>query len=52
MQELCSVALDHGCSRVEFTTDGDNEVSQRFYDKLNNRGCPARSSTASTCPDR
>ena len=35
MQHVCQVALDHGCSRVEWTlTDVDNGHAQAFYDDL------------------
>lgn len=34
MQEVCRVATEHGCSRVEWTTDTDNSDAQHFYAKL------------------
>ncbi len=34
MHNLCEVALKHDCTRVEWTTDEDNETAQRFYDEL------------------
>ncbi|MCA1671178.1 MAG: GNAT family N-acetyltransferase [Actinobacteria bacterium] len=34
MQHVCQIALDHGCSRVEWTTDVDNGHAQAFYDDL------------------
>jgi GNAT superfamily N-acetyltransferase len=34
MSELCSIALDNGCSRVEWTADTDNPTALRFYETL------------------
>ncbi len=34
MSELCRVALDTGCSRVEWTADTDNPTALRFYETL------------------
>ena len=34
MRQLARVALDTGCSRVEWTTDQDNELAQKFYETL------------------
>lgn len=31
MRELCRVAVETGCSRVEWATDTDNAGAQRFY---------------------
>jgi GNAT superfamily N-acetyltransferase len=41
MSELCRIALDIGCSRVEWTADTDNPAALRFYETL---GVPANSS--------
>lgn len=38
MQEICRIAYDSGCSRVEWTTDRDNVEAQAFYRQL---GAPA-----------
>ncbi|TMC03517.1 MAG: GNAT family N-acetyltransferase [Chloroflexi bacterium] len=34
MSELCRIALKTQCSRVEWTTDADNPISQQFYAKI------------------
>jgi len=34
MDRLRAVAAQHGCSRVEWTTDRDSDGAQRFYAKL------------------
>ncbi|MBO4205587.1 GNAT family N-acetyltransferase [Micromonospora echinofusca] len=34
MREICSIAYDSGCSRVEWTTDRDNTEAQAFYRRL------------------
>jgi GNAT superfamily N-acetyltransferase len=34
MKKLLEVAIDNGCSRVEWTTDEDNEEARRFYEVL------------------
>lgn len=34
MTALYEEAAKHGCSRVEWTTDTDNEAAQRFYEEL------------------
>lgn len=34
MSELCRIALDNGCSRVEWTADTDNPAALRFYETL------------------
>lgn len=34
MRHLCEVAIAHGCSRLEWTTDQDNPLAQGFYDAL------------------
>ena len=34
MEELHRIAADHGCSRVEWTTDMGNSGAQRFYESL------------------
>ena len=41
MQRLYDIAAEHGCSRVEWTTDRDNPDAQRFYSEL---GIPVRES--------
>jgi GNAT superfamily N-acetyltransferase len=41
MQHLCTIAVKHGCSRVEWTTDRDNLDSQGFYSQL---GVPVKES--------
>lgn len=41
MQRLYDIAAEHGCSRVEWTTDRDNPDAQRFYAEL---GVPVRES--------
>jgi len=34
MQRLCQVAVEHECSRVEWTTDQDNPLAEAFYEQL------------------
>lgn len=34
MQRLCQVAVEHECSRVEWTTDKGNVPSENFYERL------------------
>jgi GNAT superfamily N-acetyltransferase len=34
MDGLVTVAVEHGCSRIEWTTERGNEDAQRFYEKL------------------
>jgi GNAT superfamily N-acetyltransferase len=34
MQRLCQVAVEHECSRVEWTTDKGNVLGEDFYEKL------------------
>jgi GNAT superfamily N-acetyltransferase len=34
MDELCRIAVEHDCSRVEWTTDHDNPGAQKFYQTL------------------
>ncbi|HET9256921.1 MAG TPA: GNAT family N-acetyltransferase [Pseudonocardiaceae bacterium] len=34
MRRLCQVAVEHGCSRVEWTTDQGNVLSESFYERL------------------
>jgi GNAT superfamily N-acetyltransferase len=34
MEDLYRIAADHGCSRVEWTTDTGNSGAQRFYESL------------------
>lgn len=34
MSRLCSIAVESGSSRLEWTTDADNSDAQKFYDKL------------------
>jgi ribosomal protein S18 acetylase RimI-like enzyme len=41
MQHLYGIAVKYDCSRVEWTTDQDNAVAQRFYADL---GIPVRES--------
>jgi GNAT superfamily N-acetyltransferase len=37
MQRLCQVAVEHACSRVEWTTDKGNVLGESFYER---RGAP------------
>ena len=37
MQRLCQVAVEHACSRVEWTTDKGNALGESFYER---RGAP------------
>lgn len=39
MAEICSIAHESGCSRVEWTTDRDNADAQAFYRQI---GAPTR----------
>jgi GNAT superfamily N-acetyltransferase len=41
MQNLVEIAVKHGCSRVEWTTDEQNHGAQAFYESL---GVPRNSS--------
>jgi GNAT superfamily N-acetyltransferase len=41
MSELCRVARDNGCDRVEWTADADNPIALSFYSTL---GVPPESS--------
>jgi GNAT superfamily N-acetyltransferase len=34
MQQLCRIAIEHACSRVEWTTDKGNLFSEAFYERL------------------
>lgn len=34
MQRLCQVAVEHECSRVEWTADQDNPLAEAFYGRL------------------
>ncbi len=34
MQRLCLVAVEHECSRVEWTTDKGNVLGEAFYERL------------------
>ena len=34
LRHLCKIAVEHSCSRLEWTTDRDNLDAQRFYAKL------------------
>lgn len=34
MQRLCQVAVEHACSRVEWTTDKGNVLAETFYQRL------------------
>ena len=34
MAHICSIAVEAGCSRVEWTTDRDNPDAQAFYEQL------------------
>jgi GNAT superfamily N-acetyltransferase len=34
MQRLCQVAVEHECSRVEWTADQDNPLAEAFYERL------------------
>ncbi len=34
MQHLYDIAVEHSCSRVEWTTDTDNPSAQQFYSEL------------------
>lgn len=34
MDHLCRVAVEYGCSRLEWTTDDDNLGAQQFYKRL------------------
>lgn len=42
MRRLFAVAAEHGCSRVEWTTDEDNLDAQRFYDGLGIQKNPSK----------
>jgi GNAT superfamily N-acetyltransferase len=34
ISQLCSIAVESGSSRLEWTTDTDNSDAQKFYDRL------------------
>lgn len=34
MQRLCQIAVEHACSRVEWTTDKGNALGEDFYERL------------------
>lgn len=34
MQRLCQVAVEHTCSRIEWTTDTGNTLAERFYERF------------------
>jgi GNAT superfamily N-acetyltransferase len=34
MNRLATIAAEHKCSRMEWTTDRDNDTAQKFYDRL------------------
>jgi GNAT superfamily N-acetyltransferase len=34
MRQLCRIAIEHACSRVEWTTDKGNLVGEAFYERL------------------
>lgn len=34
MARICAIATETGCSRVEWTTDRDNNAAQAFYEQL------------------
>jgi RimJ/RimL family protein N-acetyltransferase len=34
IQRLCQIAVEHACSRVEWTTDEANVLSKGFYERL------------------
>jgi GNAT superfamily N-acetyltransferase len=34
MQRLCQLAVEHGCSRVEWTADKGNVIAEVFYEQL------------------
>jgi GNAT superfamily N-acetyltransferase len=34
MQQLCQVAVEHECSRVEWTSDQNNTLAEAFYGRL------------------
>lgn len=40
MSRLCSIAVETGCSRLEWATDGENLGAQKFYEKLGNVRAP------------
>jgi GNAT superfamily N-acetyltransferase len=42
MDELCRVAAEHDCSRVEWTTDKDNPQAQKFYQTLGHTPDPSK----------
>ncbi len=37
MRHLCEIAVQRACSRVEWTTDQDNEAARTFYAALGHR---------------
>lgn len=42
MQGLHAIAAEHGCSRMERTTDNDNELAKAFYTALGAKPRPAK----------
>lgn len=42
MAELFDIADKHRCSRVEWTTDADNQAAQEFYEELGNQPHPSK----------
>ena len=34
MRSIATIAVEHRCSRVEWTTDRDNGAAQKFYARL------------------
>jgi GNAT superfamily N-acetyltransferase len=42
MARLVEIAAERGCSRVEWTTDRDNDLSQRFYEALGFETLPSK----------
>lgn len=42
MAALFETATEHGCARVEWTTDSDNESARRFYARLGDHRLPTK----------
>ncbi|MGW5162645.1 N-acetyltransferase family protein [Nonomuraea wenchangensis] len=42
MDAVFALAAEHGCSRVEWTTDRDNARAQQFYEGLGQRELPTK----------
>ncbi|SDL63472.1 GNAT family N-acetyltransferase [Nonomuraea jiangxiensis] len=42
MKALFALAVEHGCSRVEWTTDHDNVRAQQFYEGLGQNELPTK----------